>query len=80
MLCFMPLRLVCMCAQSCLTLQPHGLQLGSSVHGIFQAGKLEWDAIFSSKGSSQPRDQILVSWQVDSLPLSYLGSLKANMP
>ena len=30
---------------------------GSSVHGIFQARILEWVAIFSSRGSSQLRDQ-----------------------
>ena len=30
--------------------------LGSSVHGIFQARILEWDAISSSRGSSQHRD------------------------
>ena len=30
---------------------------GSSVHGVFQARVLEWGAIFSSSGSSQPRDQ-----------------------
>ena len=30
---------------------------GSSVHGIFQARILEWVAISSSRGSSQPRDQ-----------------------
>ena len=29
---------------------------GSSVHGIFQARILEWVAVPSSKGSSQPRD------------------------
>ena len=34
---------------------------GSSVHGIFQARILEWIAISSSKGSSQPRDQTCVS-------------------
>ena len=34
---------------------------GSSVHGILQARKLEWVAIPSSKGSSQPRDQTRVS-------------------
>ena len=33
----------------------------SSVHGIFQARILEWIAISSSKGSSQPRDQTCVS-------------------
>ena len=30
---------------------------GSPVHGIFQARVLEWGAISSSRGSSQPRDQ-----------------------
>ena len=34
---------------------------GSSVHGILQARILEWVAISSSRGSSQPRDQIQVS-------------------
>ena len=34
---------------------------GSSVHGIFQAGILEWVAISFSRGSSQPRDQTQVS-------------------
>ena len=29
----------------------------SSVHGILQAGILEWVAVSSSRGSSQPRDQ-----------------------
>ena len=29
---------------------------GSSVHGIFQARVLEWDAISFSRASSQPRD------------------------
>ena len=33
---------------------------GSSVHGILQARTLEWVAMPCSKGSSQPRDQILV--------------------
>ena len=35
---------------------------GSSIHGIFQAGKLEWFAISFSRGSSQPRDWTQVSW------------------
>ena len=35
---------------------------GSSVHGVFQARILEWVAIFSSRGSSQARDQTHVSW------------------
>ncbi|XP_059743948.1 phospholipid phosphatase 2 isoform X2 [Bos javanicus] len=34
---------------------------GSSVHGILQAGILEWVAMPSSKGSSQPRDRSEVS-------------------
>ena len=33
----------------------------SSVHGIFQAGILEWVAISSSRGSSRPRDWTYVS-------------------
>ena len=35
--------------------------LGSSVHGILQARALEWVAMPSSRGSSQPRDQTKVS-------------------
>ena len=34
---------------------------GSSVQGILQAGILEWIAIPSSRGSSQPRGQTQVS-------------------
>ena len=34
---------------------------GSSVHGILQAGILEWTAMPSSRGSSRPRDRIQVS-------------------
>ena len=33
---------------------------GSSVHGILQAKILEWVAISSSRGSSQPGDQTQV--------------------
>ena len=52
---------VCVCAQSLqlyLTLcDPiHSRLPGSSVHGIFQARRLEWIAISFSRGSSQPRD------------------------
>ena len=32
---------------------------GSSVQGIFPARRLEWIAISSSRGSSQPQDQIV---------------------
>ena len=43
---------VCVCAQLCLTLcDPVDCSSpDSSVHGIFQAGILEWAAILSSKG------------------------------
>ena len=35
---------------------------GSSVHGILQARILEWIAMLSSRGSSQPTDQTWVSY------------------
>ena len=44
----------------------------SSVHGISQARILKWVAISSSRGSSQ--NLHLLHWQVDSLPLSHLGT------
>ena len=46
------------------SLQSHGLEpaTGSSVHGILQARILEWVAMPSSKGSSQPRDRTRVSY------------------
>ena len=49
---------------SCLTLcDPMDCSLpGSSVHGILQARILEWVAMPSSKGSSQPRHRICVSY------------------
>ena len=34
---------------------------GSSVHGILQARILEWGAMPSSRGSSGPKDQTLIS-------------------
>ena len=49
---------------------------GSSAHGIYEVRRLEWGAY--SRGSSRPRDQTsllcLLHWQVDSLPLTYLGN------
>ena len=47
-------KCVCLVAQSCLTLQPHGLCSlpGSTVHGILQARILEWVAIPFSRGYS----------------------------
>ena len=46
--------LLCVCAQSCLTLcNPNDCSpSGSSVHGIFQARILEWLAILYSRESS----------------------------
>ena len=59
-------HLVCVCMLKHLvvsdSLQPLDCSLpGSSVHGISQARILEWVAISSSKGTSQPRDQTRVS-------------------
>ena len=49
---------VCSVAQSCPTLcNPMDYSPpSSSVRGIFQARMLEWVAIFSSQGSSKPKD------------------------
>ncbi|XDA86486.1 hypothetical protein R6Z07M_016199 [Ovis aries] len=54
---------------------------GSSVHGICQARIREWVAVSFSRGSSQPQDlpdpgiePMSPALQVDSLPLSHLGS------
>ena len=54
---------VCSVAQLCLTLcDPMDCGLpGSFVHGILQARTLEWVAMPSSRGSSQPRDQTHMS-------------------
>ena len=54
---------VCLCVQLHLTLcNPMDYSLtGSSQHGIFPARILEWIAISSSKGSSQPRDPTCIS-------------------
>ena len=48
-----------LCAQSCPTPCDPVDYIG---HGIFQARKLEWVAISYSRGSSQPRDRICVSY------------------
>ena len=66
--------------QSCLTLcvpMDHSPP-GSSIHGILQARILQWVAMPSSRGSSQPRDWTQVSlcllhWQAGSLPLAPSG-------
>ena len=64
--------------QSCPTLcDPiDGSPPGSSVHGILQARTLEWVAMPSSKGSSQPRDQthiFYISLHWCSLPSELAG-------
>ena len=67
-LCVYMCILICVCvyacAQSCTTLcNPMDCSpLGSSVHGIFQARTLVWVAISYSRGSSQPRDWIRISY------------------
>ena len=67
--------------QSCLTLcDPMDCSPpDSSVHGILQTTILEWVAIPSSRGSSQPRDRTRISCifcvpRQILYPLSYLGS------
>ena len=58
-----PGTLCVLVTQWCLTLHDpmdHSLR-GSSVHGILQARILEWVAMPSSRGSSQPRDRMQVS-------------------
>ena len=54
---------LCLVTQSCSTLcDPVDCSLpGSSVHRILQARILEWVAMPSSRGSTQPRDQTQVS-------------------
>ena len=64
-LCIMYLNIAVLCwvAQSCLTLcdpMDHSPP-GSSVHGILQASILEWVAMPSSSGFSQPSDWTEVS-------------------
>ena len=54
---------LCLVAQSCPAVcDPMDFSLpGSSVHGILQARILEWVAMPTSRGSSQPRDHTQVS-------------------
>ena len=49
---------------------------GSSVHEILQAGILEWVAIPFSRGSSQPRDQTMVSSIADGFLTELLRKLE----
>ena len=59
----------CLVTKLCPTpLQPHDCNPpGSSVHEISQARTLEWGAIFSSRGSSRPKDQAHISRFADGL-------------
>ena len=76
------------CAQSCMTLcdpvdcSPPGF----SVHGILQARVLEWVAIASSKGSSQPRGLnlhllclLLLHCRHTLYPVSHWGGLPLSL-
>ena len=69
----------CLVAQSCPSLcDPVDCSPpGSSIHGILQAGMLEWVVVPFSRRSSRPRDRTHVScflhWQVGSLPLAPPG-------
>ena len=73
--------------QSCPTLY-NPMDHSSSVHGILQARILEWIAMPSFRGSSQPRDRICVSHllcrQAGPLPLvpplNYYAPLAQNNP
>ena len=75
-------RTLSVCAQLCPTLRNPTRACsppGSSLQRIFQAWVMEWVAIGSSRGifptqGSNPRLLCLLHWQVDSLPLHYLGS------
>ena len=60
---YMRVKVKALVSQSCLTLcDPMDYNPpGSTVHGILQAGVLEWVAIPFCKGSSLPRDQTRVS-------------------
>ena len=73
---------VCVCVLSCLvvsdSLQPLDRRLpGSSVHEIFQAKILEQVANSLLQGIflTQGLNLHLLHWEMDSLPLSHLGSL-----
>ena len=53
----------CVCAQLCLILQPHGLLARQAPRPMKFSRQelLEWVAMPSSRGSSQPRDQTRIS-------------------
>ena len=51
---------------------------GSYVHGILQARILEWVAMSSSRGMSDPGTEGVLHWHVGSLPLAY-GSFQIKV-
>ena len=68
--------------QSCLTLcDPMDYRLpGSSVHGISQARILEWVAMHSSRGSSQPRNRTCVSYVSEKAMAPHSSTLAWKTP
>ena len=69
------------CAKLCPTLQPMDCSPpDSSVHGIFPATILECVAIFSSRGSSPPRDQTRVSCIVGQVHTLSLNCIVTPFP
>ena len=72
----------CLVAQLCPTLcdpvdcSPPGSSVCGDSPGKNTGVELEWVAISSSRGIflAQGSNQCLLHWQVDSLPLSHLGS------
>ena len=67
----------CLVTQSCFCNPMDCSLTGSSIPGIFQVRILEWVAISSSRGSSQPRDQTYVSY-IARWILSHSGNSKAR--
>ena len=53
---------------------------GSSVHGIFQARRLEWVAISFCKASSQPRDRTPVNFYVSCMQGRFLTTGSQGHP
>ena len=71
---------LCLATQSCLTLcDPLDCSPpGSSVHGTLQARTLQWVAILSSRGSSQPRDWAQVSCLLHCRQILYYSGEKGK--
>ena len=78
-------RIVCMCAQSCLTLRSHGLWPARVLYSWDFPGKntgvrchflLKGISPTQRSNSSLPS---LLPWQADSLPLCHLGSPKRRI-